>query len=135
MMPISAKKVYDKIPGEMLKRIKEKIYTICADLSVVIYHTQEPVSFENRMAGEKISLAMGDTWGKLFDCAWFHFTGCIPDSCKGHKTVLLLDDTLTTGATANELARLLYGAKAKKVYLLTVASVVLQKAPPESSII
>ncbi|MBO5782864.1 MAG: ComF family protein [Clostridia bacterium] len=54
--------------------------------------------------------------------------------CKD-KTVLLLDDTLTTGATANELAKLLYGAKAKKVYLLTIASVVLQKTPPESSII
>ena len=49
--------------------------------------------------------------------------------------MLLLDDTLTTGATANELAKLLYGAKAKKVYLLTIASVVLQKTPPDASII
>ena len=46
--------------------------------------------------------------------------------CKG-KTVLIIDDTLTTGATVGELSRLLYGAKVKKVYLLTVASVVLQK--------
>lgn len=43
------------------------------------------------------------------------------------KIILLVDDAVTTAATASALARLLYGAKAKKVYLLTVASVVLQK--------
>ena len=91
MMPINAKKVYDKIPGEMLKRIKEKIYTVCADLSVVIYQTEEPVPFEKRTCGKESCLKIGDTWGKLFDCAWFHFTGRVPDSCKGQKTVLLLD--------------------------------------------
>ena len=91
MMPINAKKIYDKIPGEMLKRIKEKIYTVCADLEAVIYQTEEPVPFEKRTSGKKIPLAMGDTWGKLFDCAWFHFTGLVPDSCKGQKMVLLLD--------------------------------------------
>ena len=91
MMPINAKKIYDKIPGEMLKRIKEKIYTVCADLEAVIYQTEEPVPFEKRTSGKKISLALGDTWGKLFDCAWFHFTGLVPDSCKGQKMVLLLD--------------------------------------------
>ena len=90
-MPIDAKKIYDKIPGEMLKRIKEKVYTVCADLDTVIYQTEEPVPFSQRTSGKKISLALGDTWGKLFDCAWFHFTGIIPESCKGKKTVLLLD--------------------------------------------
>ena len=91
MIPINAKKVYDNIPREMLKRIKEKIYTVCADLSVVIYQTEEPVPFENRACGKEISLKIGDTWGKLFDCAWFHFTGVVPACCKGQKTVLLLD--------------------------------------------
>lgn len=39
------------------------------------------------------------------------------------KTAVLVDDVLTTGATANELARLFFGAGAKKVFVLTAASV------------
>ena len=91
MMSIHAKKIYDKIPGETLKRIKEKIYTVRAELNVVIYQTEEPVPFEEKTSGKKIPLAIGETWGKLFDCAWFHFTGIVPDVCQGQKTVLLLD--------------------------------------------
>lgn len=39
------------------------------------------------------------------------------------KTILLIDDTLTTGATANELTKQFLAAKAKKVFVLTVTSV------------
>lgn len=39
------------------------------------------------------------------------------------KRVLLLDDTLTTGATASEIARCLKRAGAERVYVLTVTSV------------
>jgi ComF family protein len=42
--------------------------------------------------------------------------------CAG-KRLLLIDDVLTTGATANEVSRVLKGANAQKVYLLTIASV------------
>lgn len=39
------------------------------------------------------------------------------------KRVLVVDDVLTTGTTANEMAKVLLRAGAKKVYLATVASV------------
>ncbi len=44
------------------------------------------------------------------------------DSVKGH-TVLVIDDTLTTGSTVSELAKVLKKAGASAVYALTVTSV------------
>ncbi len=38
------------------------------------------------------------------------------------KTVLLVDDIMTTGATGNEMARILYAAGAKTVYFLTATA-------------
>ena len=43
------------------------------------------------------------------------------------KTVLLVDDVMTTGTTMEELTRLLKGASTKAVFVFTVASVSLQK--------
>ena len=37
------------------------------------------------------------------------------------KRVLLIDDILTTGATASECARMLFESKCREVYLATVA--------------
>ena len=55
-----------------------------------------------------------------------NLTGCFKvekrDLIKG-KTVLLVDDILTTGATAEAIGNKLLGAGAKRIYLATVASV------------
>ena len=51
----------------------------------------QPAPFAQRQTGEEKTLAVGDTWGALFDCAWFHFTGAVPAAATGQKVVLLLD--------------------------------------------
>jgi len=45
----------------------------------------------------------------------------LPERVEG-KSVLIIDDVMTTGSTASEIARALKKAKAKEVYLLTFAS-------------
>jgi len=49
------------------------------------------------------------------------FQAVKPERIKG-KTILLVDDVLTTGATANECAKVLVKAGAKQIFLLTIAS-------------
>lgn len=46
-----------------------------------------------------------------------------------NKTILLVDDVITTGATTNTCAQLLKKFGAKKVYVATLARVVLEKTP------
>lgn len=43
------------------------------------------------------------------------------------KTILLIDDVLTTGATVNECSRMLKKAGAKRVYAITIANTELKK--------
>ena len=74
-----------------LDEIRGAIYTVVGHLNIRAWCTSEPVSFEERTSGEERTLAIGDTWGGLFDCAWFHFTGEIPSSVAGKHVVLLLD--------------------------------------------
>jgi alpha-mannosidase len=74
-----------------LKLISEAIYTSVAGLAITAFRTTEPVPFARRQSGEKLQLKVGDAWGDLFDCAWFHFTGQVPAEATGQKVVLLLD--------------------------------------------
>lgn len=48
-----------------------------------------------------------------------------------NKVILIVDDVYTTGATINEIAEVLYKAKAKKVYAITVAHVNYDKINKE----
>lgn len=91
MKPIEVSCIHDLIPNEMLKRIKSRVYTVRQTLDTVIYHTKEPVLYKDRKSGTERKLNIGETWGDVFDCAWFHFTGEVPKSCKGQKVVLILD--------------------------------------------
>ena len=75
----------------VISRVKKGVYTITGELSMTAWITPEPVSFSARMTGVKKVLQIGDCWGKLWDCAWFHFSGVVPTSAAGKKVVLLID--------------------------------------------
>lgn len=74
-----------------LHEIGQAIHTVVGELDVVAWRTSEPVPFAERRSGEEIRPRRGDSWGGLFDCAWFRFRGRIPAAAAGRPVVLLLD--------------------------------------------
>ncbi len=78
------------LPG-VLKRIQAAIHEPVAELSSTIYRTAEPVAFAERLSGEKREIRIGDSWGTLWNCAWFRFVGKVPESARGRKVDLLID--------------------------------------------
>ena len=74
-----------------MSAIERAIYGKLQPLQITIYKTREPVSFDQRYIGEKVSLTIGESWGEIWDCAWFHFEGEIPKAVAGKKVVLLID--------------------------------------------
>jgi alpha-mannosidase len=72
-------------------KIENAIYVPIADLDITVWVTKEPLPFEDRASGSMVSLKKGDRWGDLFDCAWFRFTGIVPDSAAGKNVALMID--------------------------------------------
>ena len=68
-----------------------KIFKKLMPLKMESWITKEPVTYENRKTGEYKKLEKGDTWGVLWDCAWFHFTTDIPWEYAEEDLVLLID--------------------------------------------
>ncbi|SHN57567.1 alpha-mannosidase [Paenibacillus sp. ov031] len=76
---------------QMLNKLREAIYEPIAELEVTAWITPEPVPYEERMTGTKVTLKQGEQWGELWDCAWFRFAGNLPAVTGNQTTVLLLD--------------------------------------------
>ena len=71
--------------------VESKIYRKISVLTIDAWVTEEPVTFLQRTSGRKISPKVDETWGKLWDCAWFNFKGIVPSEAATHKLVLLID--------------------------------------------
>lgn len=97
----------------VLSLISANIYSVVGELEITAWRTPEPVPFEQRLSGEKLGLKIGDSWGGLFDCAWFHFYGQIPESAAGQPVVLILDvngEMLAVDAQGNPMRGLTNGS-------------------------
>lgn len=89
-MPHTRKMVKEQLAA-VLQDIAARVYTPVSSLEISAWWSREPVPFAERTTGDPRSLAVGDVWGDLFDCAWFRFTGTVPASSAGKHVVLLLD--------------------------------------------
>ena len=74
-----------------LSRLPALVYAPLSELTAEAWVTAEPAPFAARQSGTHRALKLGDTWGKLWDCAWFHFTGTVPAEAAEQNVVLLLD--------------------------------------------
>ena len=58
-----------------IKDLITRIYTRVSDLDVYFYHTKEPVSIMSVNEKDLKKIEIGETWGQVFDCAWFKMIG------------------------------------------------------------
>lgn len=84
----SQTKMYLKSVCEEIQKAR---YKPVAELNATAWITPEPLPFEKRFSGKKKSIVIGQKWGNLWSCAWFNFTGEVPQSAAGKKIVLLID--------------------------------------------
>jgi len=82
---------------------------------------------------KKTSAQKGLTFKERQDNVKGAFKAVKPEELKG-KTVLIIDDVLTTGATADEMSKIALAAGAKRIYLATAASVEYKNNAPPSGI-
>lgn len=71
-------------------RLKGRIYRTVSRLNVTYSPSAEPLPFERRTEGEK-RIRRGKRWGGMYDCAWFHLTGEVPESVRGRRLFAVVD--------------------------------------------
>lgn len=74
-----------------IARVKSAVYRKIIDLELEIYTSSEPLPFDRRQTGAYRKIRVGEKWGDLFDCAWFHCTADIPMEAAGKKLVYVID--------------------------------------------
>lgn len=75
-----------------LNKLKTNFYTkTAAQLAIEYVPSKEPIPASERLSLKYTSINVGDKWGDLFDCAWFHITGNVSPELKGKKLALLID--------------------------------------------
>lgn len=67
-------------------------YITVGNLNCKAYVSKEPLSFDEKLSGKAVLLCEGDKWAEdVFDCAWFHITGTLPDDVNREDAVLILN--------------------------------------------
>lgn len=89
-MPYLVKHPNDAI-NRTIETLKGSYYEVIGALQLKAWISKEPVSFDKRYKGVEKQLSIGDSWGELWDCGWFHVTGSVPKAGKDLKIALMID--------------------------------------------
>ena len=76
--------------GTMFETV-ENLCDVIAPLRIEVWTSAEPLPFARRFEGEYRKLEVGESWGGLFDCGWFRFSGTVPEGEKLCDLALRLD--------------------------------------------
>lgn len=78
--------------AKILTSLYEGISSDISKLKMKAYKSREPLKFADRFKGECCEVCEGQRWGeKLFDCAWFEFSGEIKDADLTAELALKID--------------------------------------------
>ena len=73
------------------ERLKESFYPEKIQLKSEYSWSSEPVSYEDAKNLNYEPIETDTKWGSTFDCAWFRFSGKVPESWKDQEVVALID--------------------------------------------
>ena len=78
--------------NELLLTLAEKSYVHVCSLDCEAWVTEEPLPFERKTGGRHIDFELGMKWAEeVFDCAWFHVTGTLPEGTDTQRVVFRAD--------------------------------------------
>lgn len=85
--------LYDRRLREFLSRLKGHILAETAPVTAEVMVTDEPVAYAERLAPEHAyrPIAVGETWGRQWQSAWFHLSGRVPESWAGRGVGLQIN--------------------------------------------
>ena len=63
----------EKEIASVKQKVKEAIYSTVCPLQITGYPSREPLRFDERMTVPSRAFQIGEKWGDVFDCCWFHF--------------------------------------------------------------
>ena len=68
--------------------IKNACHTKIGCLKASVIKSDEPIKFQDLDNSQFVSISSGKKWANKYGCAWFHFTGKVPEKGKGKHVVL-----------------------------------------------
>lgn len=95
-MTLNDNKIFEDKQRNQAERFSDmlfdKSYTTLDVLNCKAYVSEEPLSFDERLSGNAVTLCEGDKWAEnVFDCAWFHITGKLSEDISREDAVLILN--------------------------------------------
>ncbi|MBD3243194.1 MAG: hypothetical protein GF331_21575, partial [Chitinivibrionales bacterium] len=76
---------------QLADEINRRWYHDPVELQAEYIHDKQPIPYEQAIKAKYRPIRPGKQWGRLWDSAWFRFTGTVPKAHAGKQVVALID--------------------------------------------